>query len=88
MPRKSYKEKRAEGLCPFCGKPNPNPRYALCIDCRMKRSRQSYDNRQYFIKNGYCSACGKKKEDPDKRLCEACRENRRSSKQHKKITAV
>ena len=77
MPRKSYKEKRDEGLCPFCGKPNNNTRYALCLDCRRKRSQQSYDNRQYFIKSGLCTVCGKPKDDPKRRLCATCREKRR-----------
>lgn len=69
----TYKELRANGICPQCYKPNPTPDKSRCPECLKKMYLQRKHNRDYAAKHGFCTVCYKENILPGK-LCPDCLE--------------
>ena len=88
-PKVGWKERRAAGLCGYCGKAEPLPGTSMCAACRdvmhyaqsKYRKRRCYEiserrrNRRIaFIEAGLCASCGKTAAVAGLTLCQSCRE--------------
>ena len=69
--RVNYHERKANGLCVSCGKPNEG-KYVLCEPCREKRKAYVNDTRKWYQQNGICPRCGKEKLHGDEKNCLEC----------------
>jgi hypothetical protein len=76
--RKTYKARRAAGLCAQCGAPSSGR--AVCARCTARIIEASRRRRVAREAEGLCNVCGGTKEDPDRKLCRACR--RQSGRAH------
>ena len=81
--KKIYAERKEKGLCPKCGKRNPEPGKSRCCVCNAKDRRQ-YKKKarengvipRYMFGNGeYCYTCGKPANGA--KLCPKCLETSR-----------
>lgn len=78
---KLREKRRQKGLCPYCGKQEPKPGYAMCPECQRKgriRATRNYRKKQEgelprseWPSYGLCYRCGNKL-DTDKKLCSKC----------------
>lgn len=73
-------QRKAKGLCQYCGKHQPDAGYASCKWCRAK-SRRAYRRRreasgamtQERMSNGlYCTRCGAEGRAPGRTVCGEC----------------
>lgn len=70
-------ERKAKGLCVWCGKPLLKNSKCFCIDCRIKNQRKNDRKKSGIDRSerplyGICYRCGKNPIVPGKKLCEAC----------------
>lgn len=77
---KSLREERKKnGLCIYCGKPQSQNSTCMCIDCRIKNQRKNEKRKQGISRSerplyGICYRCGKREIVPGKKLCRECAE--------------
>lgn len=81
--RKSYRNRKDNGLCPRCGNKLDREGH-YCLECLLKKREYIAANRAFFRKNQICPECGKEKLFGDEKQCISCREKSRQRKQ--KIT--
>ena len=76
--RRRTAERRAQGLCPTCGKRPPAPGRSRCEPCAAKkRPAELARHRRRVaarIAARMCPKCGKRPPAPERRLCGACAE--------------
>lgn len=79
--KKLYERRKAQGLCPKCGKP-AIPGKSQCLECNLKRRKRylkkelksnltKREAKEYF---NMCRCCGKDKPIEGKKLCKSCYE--------------
>lgn len=76
-------ERRANGLCPNCGRERTDTRYSLCERCRQsaKKSAERKRRENGTIPNGlrgdgtFCAICLKPVETDGAKLCNRCADN-------------
>lgn len=73
-----YMKRRREKLlavnkCTDCGKPNNNPSYKLCDECRTKHRNVMAE----WANNGLCRTCGMTIDRKPYKNCSFCRQRKR-----------
>lgn len=82
----NWRDKRiADGICPKCGRPNPDTRYNYCPDCRAQATEKSRKKRMEWAKQGLCIYCGKRPALPGKNEC-GCVTKKRETTYAKRIS--
>lgn len=71
--RKSYENRKNNGLCPKCGRKLDRQGY-YCNECLEKNREYRRENRKFYIAYGLCSNCGKEKVFGSEKQCISCRE--------------
>lgn len=77
--RKSYLNRKENGLCPRCGKElDRNGHY--CSDCLQKANENNRQARLFFKSIGICPECRKNSLFGDEKQCIECREKQREKR--------
>lgn len=67
----NYHERKENGLCVRCGKPNDGE-YVCCSSCREKTRAYVNETRRWLLEHGICPRCRKEKLYGDERACSDC----------------
>ena len=74
-------ERRAQGLCPKCGKQPPAPGRSQCEPCTGKKRpadrARHYRRAAERTSQGLCPKCGKQPPSPELSVCAPCAEKKR-----------
>lgn len=73
MSKKTYENRKKQGICVKCGKENAMPEKTMCFKCAEKVREYHRQNREFFKSIGLCARCGKNKVFGDEKECLECR---------------
>ena len=75
MSKKTYYQRKEQGLCVYCGKEKEEDRQHLvsCKKCTDDKAKEVQKNRITYRKLGLCASCGKYKVFRDEKNCPECR---------------
>lgn len=68
----TYEERKANGICPYCGREKAVPGYIMCKKCReqnKERCKKRYDRAK---DKGLCTRCYKKPSIEGQTMCREC----------------